>query len=36
MRSVLFVLLDTTVFFHVSFTVNPKNGRLAAMISKEI
>ena len=27
---------DTCDYFFMSFTVNPKNGRSAAMISKEI
>ena len=29
-------MLLVIVFFHVSFAVNPKNGRPGSMISKEI
>ena len=36
MNSVSFFCVACNFFFHVSFTVNPKNGRPAAMISKEI
>ena len=31
-----FLLRCLLLFFHVSFKVNPKNGRPASMISKEI